>query len=199
MSGNNPPSTNGSPRLSRRALSIGLVVLTALAMPVGLVVTTSDSASAQPEATARHRNPRQSGSAADWFSRLESQAVSVTPASIEAPTPAPEPVPAPAVAPRPAPTPAPAPAPAPSTSGDPNDPASWERLSQCEAGGNWATNTGNGYYGGLQFSLSSWNAVGGTGYPHEASRDTQIEMGRRLYNQGGWGHWPGCTRSFGWT
>jgi hypothetical protein len=84
-------------------------------------------------------------------------------------------------------------------SGDPNDDASWDRLAQCESGGNWAINTGNGYYGGLQFALSSWQMVGGTGYPHEHSRATQIEMGRRLYHRmGGWGPWPACTRSFGW-
>lgn len=82
--------------------------------------------------------------------------------------------------------------------GDPNDPASWDRLAQCESGGNWATNTGNGYYGGIQFSLSSWRSVGGTGYPHEHSRETQIAMGQRLHSQGGWRHWPGCSRSFGW-
>lgn len=97
-----------------------------------------------------------------------------------------------------APQPAAAPQPAQGGSGDPSDPASWERLAQCEAGGNWATNTGNGYYGGLQFSLSSWRGVGGTGYPHEASKDTQIEMGKRLQASGGWGHWPACTRKFGW-
>lgn len=85
-----------------------------------------------------------------------------------------------------------------SGSGDPHSEASWERLAQCEAGGNWSTNTGNGYYGGLQFSLSSWQAVGGTGYPHEASRATQIAMGQRLHAQGGWKHWPGCSRKFGW-
>lgn len=82
--------------------------------------------------------------------------------------------------------------------GDPNDYASWDRLAQCESGGNWSINTGNGYYGGIQFSLSSWQAVGGTGYPHEHSRETQIAMGQRLHAQGGWSHWPGCTRSFGW-
>lgn len=71
----------------------------------------------------------------------------------------------------------------------------------CETGYtyDWATNTGNGYYGGLQFSLSSWRSVGGVGYPHEASPAVQIEMGRRLYHSGGgWSHWPACTRSFGW-
>lgn len=85
-----------------------------------------------------------------------------------------------------------------SGSGDPSDPASWDRLAQCESGGDWHINTGNGYYGGIQFSLSSWRAVGGTGYPHEHSRETQIAMGQRLHAQGGWGHWPGCTRKFGW-
>lgn len=86
------------------------------------------------------------------------------------------------------------------TVGDPNDPATWERLAGCETGGtfDWATNTGNGYWGGLQFSLSSWRSVGGTGYPHQATKATQIAMGQRLHAQGGWSHWPGCARQFGW-
>ena len=46
----------------------------------------------------------------------------------------------------------------------------WDRLAQCESGGNWSINTGNGYYGGLQFSLSTWRAYGGSGYPHQNSR-----------------------------
>lgn len=82
--------------------------------------------------------------------------------------------------------------------GDPYYIPSWDKLAGCEAGGNWAINTGNGYYGGLQFSLQSWQAVGGTGYPHEASRETQIAMGQRLWEQQGWGAWPACTASFGW-
>lgn len=82
--------------------------------------------------------------------------------------------------------------------GDPNDMASWERLAQCESGGNWAINTGNGYYGGIQFSLASWRGVGGQGYPHQASKAEQIRRGQMLYSSGGWGHWPGCTHSFGW-
>ena len=73
----------------------------------------------------------------------------------------------------------------------------WDRLAQCESGGNWAINTGNGYYGGLQFSLSSWRGVGGVGYPHQASRETQIAMGERLRASGGWGHWPACSRKLG--
>ena len=81
---------------------------------------------------------------------------------------------------------------------DPNNPAAWDRLAQCESGGNWAANTGNGYYGGIQFSLSSWQAVGGTGYPNQASRETQIAMGQRLWNQGGWSHWPACSSQLGY-
>lgn len=86
----------------------------------------------------------------------------------------------------------------------------WDDLADCESGqrdkagnpipgtANWSISTGNGYYGGLQFSLSSWEAVGGTGYPHHHSRETQIEMGRRLQNTpGGWGHWPDCSRKLG--
>lgn len=85
----------------------------------------------------------------------------------------------------------------------------WDDLADCESGdrdaaGNpipgtarWSISTGNGYYGGLQFSLSSWQAVGGTGYPHEHPRATQIEMGRRLQADGGWGHWPDCSRKLG--
>src|SRR5690606_3475346 len=118
-----------------------------------------------------------------------------------APPPPPPPTTTAPPPPPPPPPPAPAPAPAPSGSGsgNPEDPASWDRLAGCESGGNWHINTGNGYYGGLQFSLSSWRAVGGTGYPHEHSRETQIEMGKRLYySGGGWNHWPGCTSKFGW-
>jgi transglycosylase-like protein len=82
--------------------------------------------------------------------------------------------------------------------GDPYFEGSWDQLADCEAGGNWQINTGNGYYGGLQFSLSSWQAVGGQGYPHENSRETQIAMGQRLYESSGWGAWPACTAEFGW-
>jgi hypothetical protein len=119
----------------------------------------------------------------------------VTPAAPAAPTP-PTTVARAAVAKAaaPAPTPAPAPASAGGAYGDPADPATWDRLAQCEAGGNWARNSGNGYYGGLQFSASSWRGVGGTGLPHQNSRETQIEMGRRLQARSGWSQWPACTR-----
>jgi resuscitation-promoting factor RpfB len=74
----------------------------------------------------------------------------------------------------------------------------WDRLAQCESGGNWATNTGNGYYGGLQFNLGTWRAWGGTGLPSAASRETQIAVATRLRDaSGGYGAWPACAASLG--
>jgi hypothetical protein len=82
--------------------------------------------------------------------------------------------------------------------GDPNLDASWDKLAQCESGGNWAINTGNGYYGGIQFSLSTWQGLGGTGLPSDHPREVQIAMGKKLWQTSGWAAWPACTRSFGW-
>ena len=74
----------------------------------------------------------------------------------------------------------------------------WDRLAQCESGGNWAINTGNGYYGGLQFSLSTWRAYGGPGYPHQQSRETQIAIATKLRDaNGGYGAWPSCAQKLG--
>jgi uncharacterized protein YabE (DUF348 family) len=74
----------------------------------------------------------------------------------------------------------------------------WDRLAQCESGGNWATNTGNGYYGGLQFSLGTWQAYGGSGLPSNASRETQIAIATKIRNaSGGYGAWPACAASLG--
>lgn len=74
----------------------------------------------------------------------------------------------------------------------------WDRLAQCEAGGNWATNTGNGYYGGLQFSLGTWQAYGGSGLPSNASRETQIAIATKVRDaSGGYGAWPACAASLG--
>ena len=67
-----------------------------------------------------------------------------------------------------------------------------------ESGGNWATNTGNGYYGGLQFSLGTWQAYGGSGLPSNASRETQIAIATKVRDaSGGYGAWPGCAASLG--
>ena len=73
----------------------------------------------------------------------------------------------------------------------------WDRIAMCESGGNWAINTGNGYYGGLQFSLSSWRAVGGSGYPHQASKSEQISRAESLLAIQGWGAWPACSSKLG--
>ena len=73
----------------------------------------------------------------------------------------------------------------------------WDRLAQCESGGNWATNTGNGYYGGLQFSAATWASVGGSGLPHQHSREEQIKRGQILQSRAGWGQWPHCSSQLG--
>ncbi|HEX6514729.1 MAG TPA: transglycosylase family protein [Nocardioidaceae bacterium] len=74
----------------------------------------------------------------------------------------------------------------------------WDQLAQCESGGNWAANTGNGYYGGLQFNLSTWHSYGGTGYPNEASRETQIAIAEKVRAaNGGYGAWPACAAELG--
>lgn len=73
----------------------------------------------------------------------------------------------------------------------------WDQLAQCESGGNWAINTGNGFYGGLQFTLSSWQAVGGSGLPSNASREEQIMRAEQLLAMQGWGAWPACTSKLG--
>jgi len=82
--------------------------------------------------------------------------------------------------------------------GDPDVAATWDQLARCESNSNWAANTGNGYYGGLQFSLATWQNLGGTGYPQQATKATQIAMGKKLYKRSGWKAWPGCSRKLGW-
>ena len=73
----------------------------------------------------------------------------------------------------------------------------WDKLAQCESSGNWSINSGNGYYGGLQFSLSSWQFVGGSGYPHQASKQEQINRAEKLLAIQGWGAWPACSAKLG--
>ena len=92
----------------------------------------------------------------------------------------------------------PAPEPAPTTSDFSSGSTVWDSLAQCESGGNWAINTGNGYYGGLQFNAETWQAYGGTGLPHENSRETQIAVATALRDaNGGYGAWPACSSSLG--
>lgn len=76
----------------------------------------------------------------------------------------------------------------------------WDRLAQCEAGGNWAINTGNGYQGGLQFSPSTWSAYGGQEFAptaNLATREEQIVVGERTLAGQGWGAWPACSARLG--
>ena len=74
----------------------------------------------------------------------------------------------------------------------------WDAVARCESGGNWAINTGNGYYGGLQFNVGTWQAYGGSGLPSDASRETQIAIATKVRNaSGGYGAWPGCAAKLG--
>jgi uncharacterized protein YabE (DUF348 family) len=73
----------------------------------------------------------------------------------------------------------------------------WDKIARCESGGNWSINTGNGFYGGLQFSLGTWRAYGGHGLPSHASRSTQIAVAKKIQASQGWGAWPACTRKLG--
>lgn len=70
----------------------------------------------------------------------------------------------------------------------------WDAVAACESGGNWGTATGNGYYGGLQFTMSTWRANGGSGSPHQASRDEQIRVANNVLKSQGIGAWPVCGR-----
>ncbi|MET7292858.1 transglycosylase family protein [Streptomyces griseoloalbus] len=76
----------------------------------------------------------------------------------------------------------------------------WDRIAQCESGGNWHINTGNGYYGGLQFSGATWRAYGGTAYAPTADRATksqQIAVATKVQRAQGWGAWPTCSARAG--
>lgn len=78
----------------------------------------------------------------------------------------------------------------------------WDALAQCESGGRWNINTGNGYSGGLQFSPSTWQAYGGSQYAASAAgatREQQIAIAERVLAGQGAGAWPACTRKTGWN
>ena len=68
----------------------------------------------------------------------------------------------------------------------------WDAIAQCESGGNWAANTGNGAYGGLQFKPATWAANGGVGSPATASREEQIRVAENVLQTQGLGAWPKC-------
>lgn len=96
-------------------------------------------------------------------------------------------------APPPAPVAAPPPAPTAPSSGV------WAELRQCESSDNYADNTGNGYYGAYQFSLSTWQSLGYSGLPSDAAPAVQDEAAQRLQARNGWNQWPQCSRRLGLT
>lgn len=71
-------------------------------------------------------------------------------------------------------------------------PPAWVRVAACESGGRWHLNTGNGYYGGLQFTLPTWRGFGGVGRPDEATPAEQVRVAERVLAVQGWGAWPVC-------
>ena len=70
----------------------------------------------------------------------------------------------------------------------------WDAVAACESGGNWSTATGNGYYGGLQFTMGTWHANGGSGSPSQASREEQIRVAENVLRSQGIAAWPVCGR-----
>ncbi len=74
------------------------------------------------------------------------------------------------------------------------DSVNWDAVAACESGGNWSINTGNGYSGGLQFTQGTWRANGGSGSPHNASREEQIRVAENVLRSQGIGAWPVCGR-----
>ena len=80
------------------------------------------------------------------------------------------------------------------------DSVNWDAIAQCESGNNWSINTGNGFYGGLQFTQGTWNAYGGGKYAstaNQASRSQQIAIADKVLQAQGWGAWPVCSRYAG--
>lgn len=73
----------------------------------------------------------------------------------------------------------------------------WDAIAECESGGDWSTDTGNGYSGGLQFHPDTWSAYGGEGHAADASREEQIEVAERVWEGQGPGAWPTCSGRFG--
>ncbi|HEX3706603.1 MAG TPA: transglycosylase family protein [Mycobacteriales bacterium] len=76
----------------------------------------------------------------------------------------------------------------------------WDRVAQCESGGNWHDNTGNGYYGGLQFSASTWSSFDVDHYAaraDQASREEQIDVANSVLDRQGWNAWPVCSKYAG--
>ena len=174
-----PTSTTGAPTTS----------------PTGAPTTTAAEADADDAGSTTTQAPATPAAPTTTTTHTHRSTTTAAPATTAAPTTAPPTTAAPTT------TAPPQPASGSSSEGyaydDPRSTQVWYDLAQCESGGNWSINTGNGYYGGLQFSLATWESVGGTGYPHEHPAATQIDMGRRLQARQGWGAWPHCSEELG--
>ena len=80
------------------------------------------------------------------------------------------------------------------------DDSVWDKVAHCESTGNWSINTGNGYYGGIQFNSRTWKAYGGDKYAPRAdlaTREQQIDIAKKVQANQGWGAWPACTSKLG--
>jgi hypothetical protein len=87
-----------------------------------------------------------------------------------------------------------APPPAPTQAAPVHQSVNWDAVASCESGDNWSINTGNGFHGGLQFTLSTWHANGGAGTPESAGRDEQIRVAENVLHTQGIKAWPVCGR-----
>ncbi|MEK7558704.1 MAG: transglycosylase family protein [Patescibacteria group bacterium] len=134
--------------------------------------------------------------------KIASPLSKTTPTPTSTPTPSPTPTPTttptPTLKPRLIPTKIPLPTSTPTPDPkSPDNPAIWESIADCETHSNWSADTGNGYFGGLQFSQGAWNSVNGAGNPAQASKDEQITRGKMLKNLRGWGVWGACAAKLG--
>ncbi|HEX6165278.1 MAG TPA: transglycosylase family protein [Acidimicrobiales bacterium] len=206
-----PPSTNDAPtrgNAARRgviggvagiALLVGPVVLANVVVPADAANDTVETAESDTSLVALRRSVAAAADNARSDALISMRTTTTAPPTTTTTAPPTTTTTAPPTTTTTAPPPTESPAP-PSNGGgfgDPGDYATWDALAECESGGNWAANTGNGYYGGLQFSAATWQSVGGTGLPHEHSRETQIHFGQILQARSGWGQWPHCSAKLG--
>jgi hypothetical protein len=162
-----------------------------VALAVGALLSWGPS----PAVAGGSTSPRPQGLTLPGYRSVVVGATVVSLAALDLPGPTSVPTVPPAAAPAPTPVTAPPP-PAP---GPPTFPLGgvWAQLRQCESGDNYATNTGNGYYGAYQFSASTWHGLGFSGLPSENPPAVQDEAAVALQSRSGWGQWPACARRLG--
>ena len=194
------PSRSSAP--TRRTRTRLLTAGTAVALVTAPVVVAATAEQAPDAVSTRTVSVQPSDQITPALDGSEDELVAVLAAAIDARAEltAAEPEPEPA----PEPEPEPESEPEPSSDVQPQAASAgvWDRLAECEAGGNWQIDTGNGFYGGLQFEKSSWDWAGGqryAEYPHHATREQQISVAEDLreMHPKGWGAWPACARQLG--